>query len=154
MRLSLASGQKVSVALRLQPSFLAGDMEDDEIGGVYCHSHPPQGWHCHDTLRGYDNSSDFGMGFGFEFGVLVGIPVRMVNIIFGLTSPFAIVFFEDHEGADIFFPFAGFGGVEVRVAERLNVLGLAQPGMTWHSNKYGSEMEGFFRFWGGIEYRL
>lgn len=156
MRLGLLGGQKLSIALRMQPSFIMGEFEDDRFDGAYCHSHGPQGWHCHDN-RGdfYDyNDDDSGIGFGFEFGVLFSIPIRMVNVIFGLTSPFTIVFFEDHDGADVFFPVAGFGGVEVRVAERLNILGLVQPGMTYHSNEIGSEMEGFFRLWGGIEYAL
>ena len=157
MRLSIAHGQKVSVALKLAPSFLAGEMEDDEFKGQYCHAVGPTGWHCHRGLNGFYGDaadSDFGMGFGFEFGVLVGIPVKIVNIIFGLTTPFAIVFFEDHDGADIYIPFAGFGGAEIRVGERLNVFGLIQPGMSVHTTTYGTEMEGFFRFWGGIEYAL
>lgn len=153
MRLGLLQGQKLSIALRMQPSFIMGDFEDDH---GYCHSHGRDGWHCHDN-RGdfYDyDDDDFGIGFGFEFGVLFGIPVRIVNIIFGITTPFTIVFFEDHDGADVFFPVAGFGGVEVRVAERLNVLGLVQPGITFHSNEARHHTEGFFRLWGGIEYAL
>lgn len=156
MRLALTQGGKVSIALKLAPSVIAGEFEDDELDGRYCR-HTAGGWRCwndpDDFYDGY-NDDDFGFGMGFEFGVLMGIPVKIVNIIVGITSPFHIVFFEDHDGADIYFPIAGYGGAEVRLTDRLNVFGLIQPGVSYHSNERGTEMEGFFRFWAGIEYAL
>lgn len=157
MRLALSTGGKVSIALKLAPTFIAGDFEDDEFDGDYCRVLSDGSWRCYGNRRDfYDDydDDDFGLGFGMDFGVLIGIPVRIVNIIVGLTSPFNIVFFEDHDGMDVYFPIAGFGGAEIRLTDKLNVFGLAQPGVTIHSNGHGSEMEGFFRFWAGIELAL
>lgn len=156
MRLALSQTSRVSVALKLAPSFIAGNFEDDELNGVYCRD-TPDGWRCWDNrnafYRGYDNS-DFGLGMGFEIGVLVGIPVKIVNIIVGITSPIHLVFYDDHDGGDLYIPVAPFGGAEIRLTDKLNVFGMAQPGVTFHSNGHGREMEGYFRFWAGIELAL
>ena len=133
---------------------LPTETKDDGFDNGYCHYHGRQGWHCHDG--GFDDfdDDDFGVGFGFEFGVLVGIPVGIVNILVGGTSPFHIVFFEDHDGADFFLPITGMGGAEIRLGERLNVFGLIQPGVTFQWNEHFDDTEPFFRFWAGIEYAL
>lgn len=159
MRIGLSGSNKVAFAIKIAPDFVIGELEDDSFGDGYCHCHDVRGaydCHCHDDYRDFDDfdDDDFGLGPGFEVGLLVGIPVSIVNIVCGITSPMHFIFFEDHEGIDLFFPIAPFAGAEIRLRDDFNVFGVFQGGITIHSNEFDSDQEGYFRFWAGIEYAM
>jgi hypothetical protein len=149
MRIGIAQGQKASFALKIAPDIVMGNFSD-----VYTGCYWYRGVHYCDGNRFYNRYNDFGfgVGLGLDFGLLVGIPVSIVNILAGVTTPFHFVFFADSNVTGIVFPIAPFGGAEVRVADNLNVLGLMQFGMSIESWEGARNVDGYFRFWAGIEY--
>jgi hypothetical protein len=154
MRVGLSQSNKVAFALKLAPDFILGEFGDgdwhwncyyDNRGRRFCRGDP-------DWNRDYDD--DFGVGFGFEFGLLVGIPVSIVNIVTGITSPIHFVYIDAADDFVFVFPFAPFGGAEVRLTQDLNVFGMFQFGMAIQKWEDDTDLDGFFRFWAGIQYAL
>ncbi len=154
MRIGLSDSNKVSFALKLAPDFVLGEFGDNDWG--WCYSDRFGRRYCQGNRDWRDDYYDdpFGIGFGLEFGLLVGIPVSIVNIVTGITSPIHFVYVDGPDDFVFVFPFAPFGGAEVRVADDLNVFGMFQFGMAIQKWENDTDLDGFFRFWAGIQYAM
>ena len=156
MKLAIAQGRRVAFSLRINPDLVFGSFRPHGGGDCFCRNWDRRG-RCVDRGCGwgfFDADRD-SFGIGCDIGLNVGIPVRNVNIIFGASSPFHIVFLTDVDQVDVYFPIAPYGGAEVRLTPKIAVFGLGQFGFNLHAPEVGgSHGDTFLRLWGGIEVAL
>jgi hypothetical protein len=150
LRLGLARGPHAAVAFRVAPDMVLGRF--GPMAGCDCVARDAFGscieLACDGPARGRP-----GMGIGCDLGVNVGIPIGNVNVLAGASSPIHYVVSPGR--TDLYVPIAPFGGAEVRLANDLNVFGLAQLGTALHDpSGQPTRAETFARLWGGIEVGL
>jgi hypothetical protein len=136
LRIDLGRSGNTSFALRLAPDLLAGDLADD-----FC-SRERQVWRCR---------SGSGVGVGIEQGFLVGLMGDRASFVTGVAMPLHAAKIHGRDGIDVVVPLTVVGGIEVPIVGDVQALGLVQPGLSLHTMPDDSAVEGYVRFWTGIE---
>lgn len=114
-RVMLAHGPRAAVALRFAPDVVFGDFAPA-------------------AARDGERS----IALGVDAGVNVGVPVRPVEVVFGVTSPVHWVAATGSSRTDLHVPVAPYAGAEVRLTEGLGAFGIGQLGYDVHVPRNGT----------------
>ena len=135
MRLALSESRKVGIALGLRPGVYVGQFSGSR------------------GARFGDDST--GLGFLVEGGILLTIAVsESLNVVCGGTVPVLVLVVLDADGTELFFPVVPFGGIELGLADDLNLSAVLEFGPALHVHEPEAELEATIRALFGIQYLL